>query len=223
MWKAAAPMSARKYDQRLRAEQAEETRRRILGAVYEALREKPAGSLGLDDIARRARVARSTIYLVFRSRAGLFHAFAEDLWVRSGFPRLTEAVANPDAREHLRGGMAAGVRMFAAERDVYRVLHSMAQLDPESVGGAVRLMEEERRGGMEHLARRLAEDGLLRPGITVADATEVLWILCSFESFDLLSAGRGLPVDRCVEVLVGTAERALLVEPTVGGDGRAGR
>ncbi|HEV3365110.1 MAG TPA: helix-turn-helix domain-containing protein [Acidimicrobiia bacterium] len=203
-------MSTRRYEQRLRAEQAEETRRRILDAVYEALRARPAGSLGLDDIARRARVARSTIYLVFGSRAGLFHAFAEDLWARSGFPRLTEAVANSDAREHLRGGIAAATRMFAAERDIYRVLHSMAQLDAESVGGAIETMENERRGGMEHLARRLDEDGLLRPDVTVEDATEVLWILCSFESFDLLHTGRGLPVDRSIELLVTTAERALL-------------
>ncbi|MEW6476278.1 MAG: TetR/AcrR family transcriptional regulator [Actinomycetota bacterium] len=203
-------MGTRKYEQRLRAEQAEDTRRRILEAVDAALRDSPTGSLGLDDIARRARVARSTIYLVFGSRAGLFHAFAEDLWARTGFPRLTEAVANPDAREHLRGGMAAGTRMYAAERDVYRVLFSMAQLDPQSVGGAVRTMEDERRGGMEYLARRLAGDGLLRPDVTVEEATDVLWVLCSFESFDLLHTGRGLPVDRAIEVLVTTAERALL-------------
>jgi len=203
-------MPTRKYEQRLRAEQAEETRRRILDSVYETLRERPAGSLGLDDIARRARVARSTIYVVFGSRAGLFHAFAEDLWARSGFPRLTEAVANPDAREHLRGGLAAGTRMYAAERDVYRVLFSMAQLDPESVGGAIATMEQERRGGMEHLARRLAEDRVLRPGVTIEEATDVLWMLCSFETFDVLRAGRGLPVDRCAEILVTTAERALL-------------
>ena len=215
-------MVTRRYEQRLRAEQSEETRRRILGTVYEALQARPTGSLSLDDIARRARVARSTIYLVFGSRAGLFQAFAEDLWARSGFPRLTEAVANPDAREHLRGGMAAGTRMYAAERDVYRVLFSMAQLEPDSVGGAIQIMEQERRVGMEHLARRLAEDGLLRPDVTVDDATEVLWVLCSFDSFDLLRTGRELSVDRCIEVLVTTAERALLAESPgkSGGDGR---
>jgi AcrR family transcriptional regulator len=203
-------MPTRKYEQRLRAEQAEETRRRILDAVEEVLRSSPTGPLGLDDIARRARVARSTIYLVFGSRAGLFHAFAEDLWARSGFAGLTAAVAAPDARDHLRGGLAAATRMFAAERDVYRVLFSMAQLDPESVGGTVRMMEDERRAGLEHLARRLAEDGLLRPDITVEQATDVLWMVCSFESFDSLHTGRRLSVDRTVDVLVTTAERALL-------------
>ena len=99
-------MAQRKYEQRLRAEQAEETRRRILDAVYERLRQAPAEPIALDEVARRARVARSTIYLVFGSRAGLFQAFAEDLSERTGLAALTEAVAHPDPREHLRGGLA---------------------------------------------------------------------------------------------------------------------
>src|SRR4249919_1389413 len=103
-------MATRKYEQKLRAEQTEETRRRILDVVADCLREAPTVPVSLDEVARRAKVARSTIYLVFGSRAGLFDAFAEDLFVRAGLPALTEAVANPDAREHLRGAVAAATR-----------------------------------------------------------------------------------------------------------------
>ena len=203
-------MATRRYEQRLRAESADETRRRILDAVYQRLREAPTEPVSLDQVAALARVARSTIYLVFGSRAGLFDAFTEDLWARTGLGALTEAVAAPDAREHLRGGIAAASRMYAADRDIYRVLHSMAQLDPDSVGGAVRKMEQERKGGMAHLARRLGAAGLLRPDVTVADAANVLWMLCSFESFDLLHTGRRLSVNATIELLVTIAERALL-------------
>ena len=63
-------MAQRKYEQRLRAEQAEETRRRILDAVYERLRQAPAEPIALDEVARRAQVARSTIYLVFGRAPG---------------------------------------------------------------------------------------------------------------------------------------------------------
>jgi AcrR family transcriptional regulator len=202
-------MADRKYEQRLRAESAEQTRRRILDAVYQQLREAPGESVSLDRIAQRARVARSTIYLVFGSRAGLFDAFTEDLWERTGLPALTQAVANPDARQHLRGGITAASKMYATDRDIYRVLFSMSQLDHDSVGGAVRKMERERTGGMAYLAQRLYDDGVLREDITVDEAADVLWMLCSFESFDSLHTGRKLSVDRSIELIITTAERTL--------------
>jgi AcrR family transcriptional regulator len=203
-------MPGRSYEQRLRAESTEQTRRRILDAVYQRLREAPTEPVSLDQVARLARVVRSTIYLVFGSRAGLFDALAEDLWARSGLPALTEAVAHPDVREHLRGGVAAASRMYAADRDIYRVLYSMAQLDPDSVGGAVDKMNKERSGGMAHLARRLAENGLLRTDVSVDEAANVLWMLFSFESFDLLYTARGLGIDETIHTIITTAERALI-------------
>lgn len=156
-----------------------------------------------------AGVARSTVYLVFGSRAGLFEALGADLTRRGGFDQVIQAVAHPDAREHLRVGISAGARVFAVDRDVRRVLFSMALLDPDAVGGAMRHMEDNRAGGMAHLARRLAEQDLLRPGVTVDEATHVLWLLTSFDSFDQLYTGRGLPVDEVARVLVAMAERTL--------------
>jgi AcrR family transcriptional regulator len=203
-------MATRRYEQRLRAESAEATRRRILDAVGHRLREAPTEPVSLDQVARLAKVARSTIYLVFGSRAGLFDAFAEDLWQRTGLTDLTSAVAHPDAREHLRGGLRASAQMYAAERDVYRVLFSMAALEPDSVGGVIATKEENRRGGMLHLARRLDEHGLLRDDVTVDEAAHVLWVLASFDAFDLLYTGRKLPLDEVVALLVTSAERTLL-------------
>jgi AcrR family transcriptional regulator len=202
-------MPTRKYDQKLRAEAAADTRRRILDAVAQRLREAPTETLSLDEVARIARVARSTIYVVFDSRAGLFEAFARDLWERTGLAELTEAVESPDARAHLRGGLDAACKMYAADLELYRVLFAMSLLDPDSVGGAIRAKEKNRRGGMEYLAKRLAEDGALRDDVSMEMAVDVLWMICSFEAFDLLHTGQGLSVDAAVDVLAITAERAL--------------
>ena len=202
-------MAKRRYEQRLRAETAEETRRRILDAVYERLREAPSQPVSVDRIARMAGVARSTVYLVFGSRAGLFDALGDDLLRRDAYGRLLEAVAHPDARESLRRGMRAGCEMFAGARDVARALYSMAQLDEDAVGGAVRRFEEERTRGMARLARRLDEQDALLPGVTAGEAADLLWVLTSFESFDLLYTGRGLSVDEVARALVTAAERSL--------------
>ncbi|MDX3111301.1 TetR/AcrR family transcriptional regulator [Nonomuraea angiospora] len=202
-------MATRKYEQRLRAETAQETRRRILDAVYQRLREAPSEPVSIDRIARMARVARPTVYLVFGSRAGLFDAVGADLLQRGGFDRMLQASAHPDAREALRGAIRAIVDMYEAHRDVLRVLASMALLDAAAVGGAVQRMEHGRAAGMAELARCLHEQEALRPDVTVDQATDLLWLLTSFDSFDLLHTGRTLPVSQTATTLITTAERSL--------------
>jgi len=203
-------MATRRYEQRLRARSAEETRRRILDAVYEEMREAPARPVSVERIARAAGVARSTVYVVFGSRAGLFDAFSADLLERGGFQRVLDALADPDPRVHVRDGITGGVHTFAAHRDVFRALVSMAALDPDAVGGAMRRSDQRRARGMLRLARRLAEAGLLREGLSAKQAADRLWVLTSFDAFDLLYDGRGLSADRVAKVLVEMAERSTL-------------
>ncbi len=202
-------MSPRSYEQRRRADSSAATRQRILDALELRLRERPTEPVSVDEVASRAEVARSTVYLVFGSRAGLFDALATELWARAGLADLTEAVAHPDAREHLRGGMRAGTEIYAALRDVAVALFSMSALDPDSVGGAIVRLEKKRWGGMQHLARRLDEQGVLRDDVTVDEAADVLWMLASFGSFDALYTGRGMPADEVAATLAVTAERTL--------------
>jgi AcrR family transcriptional regulator len=203
-------VATRRYEQRRRAEAAEQTRRRIVDAVIERLRKAPAEPVSIDRIAEIADVARSTVYAIFGSRAGLFDAVAADVLEREGYERLLEAKHEPDAREHMRVGFRTATEMLAADRDIVRALFSMAQLDERAVGDAVRKREERRAAGMTRLARRLGEQDLLRPDVSVEDAEEILWVLTSFESFDLLYTGRGLSARTVAAMLFATAERALL-------------
>jgi AcrR family transcriptional regulator len=203
-------MVTRPYEQRRRAEAAEQTRRRIVDAVIERLRKAPAEPVSIDRIAEIAGVARSTVYAIFGSRAGLFDAVAAHVLEREDYERLLEAKDEPDAREHMRIGFRTATEMLAADRDIVRALFSMAQLDERAVGDAVRTREKRRAAGMARLARRLGEQDLLRPGVSVEDAEHILWVLTSFESFDLLYTARGLSTEEVADMLFATAERALL-------------
>jgi AcrR family transcriptional regulator len=203
-------MATRRYEQRLRAQSAEETRRHVLDAVYDELREAPAQPVSVERIARTAGVARSTVYASFGSRAGLFDAFAADLLERGGFRRVLDAVADPDPRVTVRAGITGGVHTFAAHRDVFRALISMAELDPDAVGGAMQRSEQRRAKGMLWLARRLARDGALREGLTAKQAADRLWVLTSFDAFDLLYNGRGRSARAVAGVLVDMAGRSVL-------------
>ena len=200
----------RSYEQKARAESAAETRRRILDGVYECLRAEPSTPPSVGEIARRAGVARSTVYLVFENRAGLFDAFAEDLWLRSGMQELREAVNVPDAREGILGGIRAGVDIWAADRDVFNALFAMTKLDSDAIGGAVDRMEAQRADGMTWAAGRLARQKQLKPGVGVRTAAHVLWIVAGFDAFDALYMGRGLSARDTARILVDTFENAVL-------------
>jgi AcrR family transcriptional regulator len=203
-------MATRRYEQQQRAATAAQTRRRILDAVIERLRKAPAEPVSIDRIAEMAGVARSTVYAIFGSRAGLFDAVAADVLEREDYELLLEAKHEPDAREHMRVGFRTATEMLAADPDIVRALFSMAQLDERAVGDAVRRREERRAAGMTRLARRLDEQDLLRPDVSVEDAEQILWVLTSFESFDLLYTRRGLSRKATADLLFATAERALL-------------
>jgi len=203
-------VSPRRYEQRARADAADQTRRRILDAVEERLRDAPAERIAVDDIARRAGVSRSTIYLLFGSRAGLFDAFGLDVIERAGIDRVRAAIANPDPRATVRDGIRSGAHVYAANRDVLRALFSMAQLDGDAFAGAVERMLDDRRQHMRRLARRLDEAGALRPELTRAQAAHILWLLTGFEAFDTLYDGQGLDAEAAADLLVATAEGSVL-------------
>lgn len=202
-------MTTRKYTQQARAAAAEETRRRILDAMRDRLRAAPSEALSIERVAEEAGVARSTVYLVFGSKAGLFEALGQDLLERTGFHRIVEAVALPDARDAVRESLRAAVGVYAAERDVSRTIYSMWSLEPESVRGAFEVVERGRAEGQRRLAGRLAEQGHLHPEVTVDDAADILWVITSFETFDQLYTGRGLSEEETAARLVTMAERAL--------------
>lgn len=203
-------VATRKYEQRERAEGAEETKTRVLEALYERLRNAPAQRVSVEQVARDAGVARNTVYLAFGSRPGLFAALGASLLERGGFADMLAASADADGRTALRKGIDGVVAMYAANRDVLRALHSMAQLDPDAVGGSVPELEYGRASGARLRAERLAKQGLLRADVTIEEATNLLWVLMSFESFDLLYTGRALTVEATAQALTTAAERGIL-------------
>jgi hypothetical protein len=62
---------------------------------------------------------------------------------------------------------------------------------------------------MIDLARRLADQDQLRPGLDPEAAADALWLLTSFDAFDLLHTGRRLSTRRVAETLTAMAERAV--------------
>lgn len=201
-------MDKRQYVQRARAESADATRRGILEAARATLERGPVGALRVDEVARSAGVSRSTVYLLYGSRAGLFDALGRQLRDEAGFDDLLREFRRPDALDAMRGAQRAAVRMYAQMPELARALFTLAAVDPDAVA-AVRAIEDGRRPGQAQIARRLAEQGYLREGVSVDEATDILTVITSFQAFDELFNGGGLPAGVVADRLVAMAERSI--------------
>ena len=204
------PVTRRTYVKRQRATGEEETRRRILDAATELLAKEPAQAVSVDRIAKAAGVARSTIYVVFGDRTGLFRSLGHDYLEQHGFDRLVAAVNQPDARQALLASLREGARLYAEGRDVGRALFALSLVDPDAAE-AIIVMDHGRAESMNWMAQRLRDQGQLRSDVGVAEAADVLWVLTGFETFDALYTGRKLSASTVAKRLVGMAERDLLV------------
>ena len=63
---------------------------------------------------------------------------------------------------------------------------------------------------VEILQARLAAQGYLREGVSVEEASQILTVASSFQSFDELFGGLGLPADTVADRLIAMTERSIL-------------
>ena len=184
-------MSPRPYQLGRRQEQIEESRRRILAAARALLAETTSyTAFTVDAVARRADVARATVYYQFESKTGLLEALCDALAEDAGqLAGISSAMVNPDAGQALAGVVAAFGRLWAVDRPAMRRLRAFGALDPE-VGAVVAARDQRRLQLAKVLAGRA---GPARAGIGDAEtAARMLWTLTSFETFDTLAGDRPL-------------------------------
>lgn len=180
-------MSPRPYKVGQRQAAVDETRTRVIAAAR-ALLGDPAGFSGftMDAVARRADVARMTVYYQFGSKAGLLEALCDSLAARGGMERLATAFRQPRPLRALREFILTFARFWDSDRLVTRRLHGLAALDPD-FARVIRAREERRREGLRVLVGRIAE----LHGRPTADAFDetigILWTLISFETLDSLA------------------------------------
>ena len=201
-------MAKRPYHQRLRAESSALTRVRIIEAARQVLTARPFHGFNISEVAELARVVRSTVYTVFGSREGLLRAVAEDMAERGGWERMREAFRDPDAWQAVRRNLEEGTRMAASEHSVVLGITVLAAVDPDAAVVAAE-MDETRLRGLRSLARRLGEQGYLRPELSHEQAVDILWALSSWNTFDQLYSGRRLDQPAVADRLVMMARLTL--------------
>jgi AcrR family transcriptional regulator len=205
-------VSPRSYRLGKRADSIQQTRARILEATRALLARDGYPQLPIDEVARRADVARATVYYQFGSKRGLLEAVVADVQQRAGQQQVVAALELADPIQALRRAFELGCRFWASEHALVRRLSGLAAVDPE-IRQVLSQAEQQRLPLLTRLAERLAEAGHLAAGYSTSRTVDLLWLLSSFEAFDQLFSGRQLPVEEVASVLFDLAARALAQPP----------
>lgn len=208
----------RKYDSRRRQAQAAQTRHDMLTAAHEAFLERGYAGATLAAIARSAGVAVETIYRGFGGKAGLFKAVVEAA-VAGGVARadvpvderraVRAVIDEPDSRRQLERYAATQPGIHSRMSPLMRVLAGAAATDAE-LARVHREMEEFRLAGMGRFAQLLADNGALRPDLSVDEARDLLWTLNSHSVYEQFVTQRGWSLQRYQTWLTETLIHALL-------------
>lgn len=176
----------RPYYSQVRQRQAEETRQRILGAARSLFENRGYALTTVDAIAELAEVSPKTITAVFGSKRALL---AEVINPEDFSPRARQLI------EELRVTEDSSRQLFIVvqiTRQAYEPLASSLELlrtagavAPE-LAEVARQIEMRRRQNQARLIASLYEQGALRPGLLLEEATDVLWALTSYDLYRML-------------------------------------
>jgi AcrR family transcriptional regulator len=180
-------MSPRPYQLGQRQAASEQTRSRVLHAAREVLLESASFSgFSIEAVARRADVARMTVYHQFGSKIGLLEALCDSLAVAGGMEQLASAFCQADPHEGLDEYIRIFGHFWEADRPVTRRLRGLAALDPD-FELVIRARDERRRKGLWVLVQRIVgEQDHSDPG-ALDELVTMLFALLSFEYFEALA------------------------------------
>lgn len=184
------PTRKRRYDSTRRAEQAADTRRRVVEAAAACFSDRGYGPTTMAQIARRAGVSTETVNANGPKRALLIAAFSqafvgeetEDDVTRSD--PWAEVLGREEPTALLDGvadlvleGQASGIRMW-------RVLSAAAVEEPD-VGELYQALAGRRRASLLAATQLLGARGLLRAGNSVEEHADTLALLAGFDPYQL--------------------------------------
>jgi AcrR family transcriptional regulator len=186
-------MSPRPYQLGKRQDQVYEVRQRVVSSARDLLGASTSyTAFTVEAVAKRADVARATVYYQFESKAGLLQAVCDSLAMEGGLAELEGAFRQPDPHHALRGFVDCFARFWAVDPQVMRRLRALAALDPE-VRVVIAERDERRRRGLEVLLGRFLPSKPGRQSAKLEAVLTVLYMLTSFETFDSLSGGHRQP------------------------------
>ena len=176
----------RPYRSQVRQRQAEETRRDILSAARSLFQSRGYAATTLDAIAEVALVSPKTIAAVFGSKRALIAEVINPKAFSTPVNLLLEEMrATKDPSRQL--SLVAQIARQAYEPLVgeMELLRTAGAVAPE-LADVAQQVEARRRENQYRLIALLHAQALLRPDLSIEEATDIMWTLTSYELYRML-------------------------------------
>ncbi|GAA0803487.1 TetR/AcrR family transcriptional regulator [Spirilliplanes yamanashiensis] len=198
-----------------RAEQVRATRHRVLTAARDLFLRRGYAGTTIEAVAHRAKVSPQTVYNVVGGKAALLKTVYDVLLAGDDEPvpmierpAFRAMLAATDGRDCLTRYAAIGGGMYRRVGPLVPVVYAGGP-DP-ALRAFADTVEGERARGTAAMAAHVAGRFGLRPGLSVAEAADVLWALTAPELADRFVRRRGWSLQRYEEWLATTMADALL-------------
>lgn len=204
----------RRYDSSGRQAQARRNRETILDAAQRQFLEGGYAATTIAAIAAEAGVSVETIYKAFGGKPGLVRAiYDRGLTGREPVPAFQRADAmrerETDPTTIMRNWGILTSEVSSVVSPVLLLVRSAAASDPD-MAELLSVGNHDRDERARHHARFLQQRGYLREGVTLAQATDILWTCTAPELYDLLVLQRGWSLPQYARFLADYMIAALL-------------
>lgn len=189
----------RKYHSPLRADQARQTRRRVLQAAFRLFVDRGYAGTTIAAVATEAGVSPETIYLSLGGKRGLLEGVIE-MAIAGEDPPIQEGAwwaevgELPDARARLEKMVEYSTRILARTRPVHAVIRGAADKETFAAALGRRLLRDRLTAQTERVRHYLGND--LKPGLSVDEAGQRFCALASPELYYLLTVEFGWAADQ---------------------------
>jgi AcrR family transcriptional regulator len=185
----------RRYDSSGRQAQARRNRQVILDAAQRHFLEGGYAATTVAAVAAEAGVSVETIYKAFGGKPGLVRAiYDRGLAGREPVPAYQRAdemrERETDPRAIMRNWGTLASEVSSVVSPIARLVRAAAASDPD-MAALLRANNDVRERRARHHASFLKRRGYLRHGVSLAQATDILWTCTSDELYDLLVTQRG--------------------------------
>jgi AcrR family transcriptional regulator len=205
-----ADQAKRPYHSPARQRQAEETRHRMLEAARGLFVQQGYAGTTLDAIAKAADVSPKTVAAVFGSKRGILAAILTPSAFGASYQQLLEQLrATPEPGRRVEVMAQLTRQVYETLTPEFELVRGASAVAAELAGVGLQV-ETRRRQYQTRFIAYLSEQGALRRGLPLEEATDELWALTSFDVYRLFVRECGWPAQRYESWLTSVLVQRLL-------------